>query len=278
MYVKIDKLKKGEELETETEEVIFPSSVHRSRRRRLVAAAAAAATASTSLPSFSSAFSSLRRLHRRLSTTTSSVTTTSLPGDRLQERQQVLPFEHGERRPFAHDGHRRVFAVELALGQRRRQGAQPRPNELVGARARGLVPFDVALQQRLGRLRAGADRRGAVGVRVPGRAQVMQRRLAALLAPPGHQQAHAEGPLPRPLRGDLGPVGQRAHQPPGGQPALVDEAVRGALRAHRPEQAAAVADEARDGDAEVVVDLEDLGLVGRELRGGALEGGEDGVG
>ena len=36
--------------------------------------------------------------------------------------------------------------------------------------------------------------------------------------------------------------------------------------------------EARDGDAEVVVDLEDLGLVRGELGGRALEGGEDAVG
>ena len=106
----------------------------------------------------------------------------------------------------------------------------------------------------------------------------MQRRLARLLAPAGDEQPDAERPLPGPLRRDLRAVRQRADQPARGEPALVDEAVRGALRAHRAQQAAAVADEARDGDAEVVVDLEDLGLVRGELGGRALEGGEDAVG
>ena len=106
----------------------------------------------------------------------------------------------------------------------------------------------------------------------------MERRRFRLLAPTRDKQPHAQRPLPRPLGRDLRPVGQRAHQPAGGQATFINEAVRRALRAHRAQQRPAVADEARDGDAEVVVDLEDLRLVRGELGGGALEGGEDGVG
>ena len=50
-----------------------------------------------------------------------------------------------------------------------------------------------------------------------------------------------------------------------------------ALVAHVAAEDATVGGEARDGDAEVVVDLEDLALEGRQLGWGALEGSQDGV-
>jgi len=73
------------------------------------------------------------------------------------------------------------------------------------------------------------------------------------------------------LRSDLRLVGHLDHQAPHLHRLVVDVPVVDALRAHVLGEHARVGHQAGDANADVVVDLEDLFLVRRQLRRGALQ-------
>lgn len=77
---------------------------------------------------------------------------------------------------------------------------------------------------------------------------------------------------------DLGLVGEADDEARDGEGGLVDEGVVDAFVAEIAGEHASVSGETSDGDTDVVVDLEDLALVGREVRGGLVDGGENDVG
>ena len=73
---------------------------------------------------------------------------------------------------------------------------------------------------------------------------------------------------------DLSLVGELDDEATDGERGLVREAVVDALGAHIAREDAAIGREASDGDADVVVDLEDLLLVGGELGVGLVNAGQ----
>ncbi len=77
---------------------------------------------------------------------------------------------------------------------------------------------------------------------------------------------------------DLRLVGKAEREPGDGEGRVVDEGVVDALGAEESGEDAAVGGEAGERDPGVVCDAEDLPLVGGELGGGLVRGGEDGVG
>jgi hypothetical protein len=79
-------------------------------------------------------------------------------------------------------------------------------------------------------------------------------------------------------RTDLRLVGEPEREPGDGERRLVDEGVVDALVAEEAREDAAVGCEAGERDPGVVGDAEHLPLVGGELGGGLVDGGEDGVG
>jgi hypothetical protein len=77
---------------------------------------------------------------------------------------------------------------------------------------------------------------------------------------------------------DLRLVGEPEREPGDGERRVVDEGVVDALGSEEPGEDAAVGGEAGEHDPRVLGDAEDLALVGGELGGGLVDGGEDGVG
>lgn len=77
---------------------------------------------------------------------------------------------------------------------------------------------------------------------------------------------------------DLSLIGELDDEATDGERGLIGEAVIDALGAHVTGEDAAIGGEAGDGDADVVVDLEDLLLVGGELGVGLVDAGQHHVG
>lgn len=80
------------------------------------------------------------------------------------------------------------------------------------------------------------------------------------------------------MRRHLGPISQVAHQAGGGEAVAVDEAVGEARGAGGGDEGAPIGHKPRHCRPAAVVQLEHFALVGGQVGGGALEGGQDGVG
>mmetsp|Transcript_31559 Transcript_31559/g.79823 ORF Transcript_31559/g.79823 Transcript_31559/m.79823 type:complete len:301 (+) Transcript_31559:309-1211(+) len=191
----------------------------------------------------------------------------------LQHRdvgRQAVVFQDGEGGALPHDGYAAVGGRQVAVAQAGAQRLQRLLHQRV--QAHGGEALKLALQVGLGGLGARADGDGVVLVVVAGGAGLEHVRPARVVA--RHQQAHAVRPLPGALRAHLRLVRDLPHEAADGQRGLVHKAVVDALVAHVARQDAPVRGQPRDGDAHVVVHLEDLLLVAGQLARRALERGQ----
>mmetsp|Transcript_9986 Transcript_9986/g.18569 ORF Transcript_9986/g.18569 Transcript_9986/m.18569 type:complete len:202 (+) Transcript_9986:471-1076(+) len=134
----------------------------------------------------------------------------------------------------------------------------------------------VFLQIRPSALRPRPDRRPVTLIHISRRTRLIDMR--SVLIERRHQQPHSIRPPDIRLRRPLMPIRQIRHQPPGGQGRPVHVLVIQTLVPHPLGQSPRIGRETGDADADVVVDVEDLLLVGGEFGDGAFEGADDGVG
>ncbi|VEU38378.1 unnamed protein product [Pseudo-nitzschia multistriata] len=144
-----------------------------------------------------------------------------------------------------------------------------------GGLREGLV---VLLEVGPGRLAPGPHRRGVEFVHVSRRAGLVEVGRLELRVHAGHQQADPKGPPDVRLGRPLVLVGQVAHDHGGRDGGPVDVLVVEALVPHVLGQGPGVRRQPRDSHADVVVDLEELLLVARQLAHRPLEGPQDDVG
>jgi len=147
-------------------------------------------------------------------------------------------------------------------------------NQLVAAAVGELV--QVLLQVSTGHLAAGAYGEGDHLLGHAGRLELEQ--VRAVLVDAGDQQAHTVGALSVVLGVDLSLRPDQIDQGPHGHAAAVGQAVAQALLLHEIGEHTRIRCEACNGDSDMLVDGEELFLVGREFFGIALVWGSGSAG
>lgn len=145
----------------------------------------------------------------------------------------------------------------LVLGETLAEGAQAVADEFLSRAVGKLV--DVALEVRPGHLAAGANGKRRHLLRHARGLELEQ--VGAGLVDAGNEQADAIGALAVDLGVDLGLVANHADEVADGHGAAVGQAVAEALLLHKVGEDAGVGCEAGDGDAGVLVNVEQLLLV-----------------
>ena len=128
----------------------------------------------------------------------------------------------------------------------------------------GVVEFvEMALEVCLGTLIARTETHGIVLEAVARRVEFVQMRARVVHA--DHEEAHAVRPLAVLHRVELCAVSERSHEPRDGQGARVHQPRRERELAHVVAEHTRIAGEPGEAHAEVVINLEHLALVRREL-------------
>mmetsp|Transcript_35856 Transcript_35856/g.85484 ORF Transcript_35856/g.85484 Transcript_35856/m.85484 type:complete len:313 (-) Transcript_35856:36-974(-) len=186
----------------------------------------------------------------------------------IQVRLELVALDHRKVLPLSDECHAPVLLRQLSIPPHApHECPEGVHDQVVLARLGEFV--QVLLEVRPSALRPGTDGRGVALVDVSRGAGLVNVRPALVVA--RQEQAHAVRPADVGLRGPLVPVGQVGGDPPRGHGRAVDVLVVEALVPHPLRERAGVRREPGDAYPEVVVDLEYLLLVGRELGHGPLE-------